>query len=81
MEVLGCGMVDPNVLKSAGIDPEEYSGFAAGFGVERFAMVIHQISDLREFFRNDKRFLKQFPHYYDDGTFHDASNNEVCCTQ
>lgn len=69
MEVLGCGMVDPNVLKLAGIDPEEYSGFAAGFGVERFAMVIHQISDLREFFKNDKRFLKQFPHFYDDGKY------------
>jgi O-phosphoseryl-tRNA(Cys) synthetase len=55
------------VLELAGIDPDEYSGFAAGFGVERFAMVIHQISDLREFFKNDKRFLKQFPHFYDDG--------------
>jgi phenylalanyl-tRNA synthetase alpha chain len=67
MEVLGCGMVDPNVLEMAGIDPEEFSGFAAGFGVERFAMVIHQISDLREFYKNDKRFLEQFPHFYDDG--------------
>jgi len=67
MEVLGCGMVDPNVLEMAGIDPEEYSGFAAGFGVERFAMVIHGISDLREFFKNDRRFLQQFPHFYDDG--------------
>jgi hypothetical protein len=69
MEVLGCGMVDPNVLEMAGIDPDEYSGFAAGFGVERFAMVIHGISDLREFYRNDKRFLQQFPFFYDDGTF------------
>ena len=68
LEVLGCGMVDPNVLEMAGIDPEEYSGFAAGFGVERFAMVIHQIADLREFTKNDKRFLQQFPHFYDDGT-------------
>jgi len=67
MEVLGCGMVDPNVLEMAGIDPNEYSGFAAGFGVERFAMVIHQISDLREFTKNDKRFVQQFPHFYDDG--------------
>ena len=67
LEVLGCGMVDPRVLEKAGIDPEEYSGFAAGFGVERFAMVIHGIADLREFYRNDKRFLEQFPHYYDDG--------------
>jgi phenylalanyl-tRNA synthetase alpha chain len=67
MEVLGCGMVDPNVLTMAGIDPNEYSGFAAGFGIERFTMVIHQINDLRLFFSNDKRFLKQFPHHYDDG--------------
>jgi len=67
MEVLGCGMVDPAVLEKAGIDPEEYSGFAAGFGVERFAMVIHGISDLREFTKNDQRFLSQFPRFYDDG--------------
>ena len=67
LEVLGCGMVDPNVLQMAGIDPDEYTGFAAGFGVERFAMVIHQITDIREFYKNDKRFLQQFPHYYDDG--------------
>lgn len=69
LEVLGCGMVDPNVLEMAGIDPDEYSGFAAGFGVERFAMVIHNITDLREFYKNDKRFLQQFPHFYDDGKF------------
>jgi phenylalanyl-tRNA synthetase alpha chain len=69
MEVLGCGMVDPRVLEMAGIDPNEYSGFAAGFGVERFAMVIHEIADLREFYRNDKRFLQQFPHFHDDGRF------------
>jgi phenylalanyl-tRNA synthetase alpha chain len=68
LEVLGCGMVDPNVLEMAGIDPNEYAGFAAGFGVERFAMVMHQVSDLREFFKNDKRMLIQFPHFYDDGT-------------
>jgi phenylalanyl-tRNA synthetase alpha chain len=68
MEVLGCGMVDPNVLEMAGVDPNEFSGFAAGFGVERFAMVIHGISDLREFYKNDKRFLQQFPFFYDDGT-------------
>ncbi|GKY94216.1 hypothetical protein MPSEU_000387400 [Mayamaea pseudoterrestris] len=67
MEVLGCGMVDPNVLEMAGIDPNEYSGFAAGFGVERFAMVIHQIDDLRLFCNSDRRFLQQFPHFYDDG--------------
>lgn len=67
LEVLGCGMVDPNVLKMAGVDPEKYSGFAAGFGVERFAMVIHQITDIRSFFNGDKRFLEQFPHFYDEG--------------
>eukprot|EP00526_Cylindrotheca_closterium_P004941 CAMPEP_0113633386 /NCGR_PEP_ID=MMETSP0017_2-20120614/17374_1 /TAXON_ID=2856 /ORGANISM="Cylindrotheca closterium" /LENGTH=634 /DNA_ID=CAMNT_0000544021 /DNA_START=128 /DNA_END=2032 /DNA_ORIENTATION=+ /assembly_acc=CAM_ASM_000147 len=67
MEVLGCGMVDPRVLEKAGIDPEEYSGFAAGFGVERFAMIIHGVSDLREFVKSDVRFLEQFPHFYDDG--------------
>ncbi|CAB9503710.1 Phenylalanine--tRNA ligase alpha subunit [Seminavis robusta] len=67
LEVLGCGMVDPRVLEMAGIDPEVYSGFAAGFGLERFAMVMHQITDLREFTKNDVRFVKQFPHFYDDG--------------
>mmetsp|Transcript_21254 Transcript_21254/g.52342 ORF Transcript_21254/g.52342 Transcript_21254/m.52342 type:complete len:635 (-) Transcript_21254:70-1974(-) len=67
MEVLGCGMVDPRVLEKAGIDPEEYSGFAAGFGVERFAMIIHGVADLREFVKSDVRFLEQFPHFYDDG--------------
>lgn len=68
LEVLGCGMVDPAVLEMAGVDPDEYSGFAAGFGVERFAMVIHGITDIREFTKNDIRFLEQFPHFYDDGT-------------
>jgi phenylalanyl-tRNA synthetase alpha subunit len=67
LEVLGCGMVDPAVLEMAGIDPEKYSGFAAGFGVERFAMVIHDIKDLREFVKSDLRFVEQFPHYHDDG--------------
>ena len=67
LEVLGCGMVDPNVLSMAGIDPEKYSGFAAGFGVERFAMVIHQINDIRSFYNGDKRFVEQFPHFYDEG--------------
>ncbi len=60
LEVLGCGMVDPNVLKTAGYDPEVYSGFAAGFGVERFAMVLHQIDDIRRLFTSDLRFLRQF---------------------
>ena len=60
LEVLGCGMVDPNVLENAGYDPEVYSGFAAGFGVERFAMVLHQIDDIRRLYTSDLRFLKQF---------------------
>jgi len=57
---MGCGMVDPNVLKNCGIDPDEYSGFAFGMGIERIAMLIYQISDIRLFFENDVRFLKQF---------------------
>ena len=60
LEILGCGMVDPNVLKSCAIDPEEYSGFAFGMGVERIAMLKYQVKDLRLFFENDVRFLKQF---------------------
>uniref|UniRef100_A0A7S3EN39 Phenylalanine--tRNA ligase alpha subunit n=3 Tax=Rhodosorus marinus TaxID=101924 RepID=A0A7S3EN39_9RHOD len=60
LEVLGCGMVDPRVLENCDIDPEEWSGFAAGFGAERFAMVTHQIPDIREFYKNDTRFLNQF---------------------
>lgn len=59
LEVLGCGMVDPAVLENVGIDPEEYAGFAAGFGVERFAMVMHGITDIREFYKSDLRFLQQ----------------------
>ncbi|MBR3412245.1 MAG: phenylalanine--tRNA ligase subunit alpha [Bacteroidales bacterium] len=60
LEILGCGMVDPNVLKASGIDPNEYSGFALGMGVERMAMLKYQIRDLRLYFENDLRFLKQF---------------------
>jgi phenylalanyl-tRNA synthetase alpha chain len=60
LEVLGCGMVDPNVLQSCGIDPEVYSGFAFGMGLERTAMLKYQVKDLRLFFENDKRFLNQF---------------------
>lgn len=60
LEVLGCGMVDPNVLRSVGYDPEIYNGFAAGFGAERFAMVLHEIDDVRRFYGNDLRFLRQF---------------------
>lgn len=60
LEVLGCGMVDPNVLKSVGYDPEVYTGFAAGLGVERLAMVLHQIDDIRRLYQSDLRFLRQF---------------------
>jgi phenylalanyl-tRNA synthetase alpha chain len=60
LEVMGCGMVDPNVMKSVGYDPEVYTGFAAGFGVERFAMVLHQIDDIRRLYNSDLRFLQQF---------------------
>lgn len=60
LEIMGCGMVDPNVLKSSGIDPDVYSGFAFGMGVERIAMNRFQIGDIRMLFENDVRFLKQF---------------------
>ena len=60
LEVLGCGMVHPNVLRNVGIDPEKYTGFAFGLGVERFAMLRYGVNDLRAFFENDVRFLKQF---------------------
>jgi phenylalanyl-tRNA synthetase alpha chain len=60
LEVLGCGMVHPNVLKACGIDPEQYSGFAFGLGVERFTMLRYGVNDLRAFFENDVRFLTQF---------------------
>ena len=60
LEVLGCGMVHPNVLKSVGIDPEIYTGFAFGMGVERLTMLRYGVNDLRSFFENDLRFLKQF---------------------
>jgi phenylalanyl-tRNA synthetase alpha chain len=60
LEVLGCGMVDPNVMQAVGYDPEKYTGFAAGFGVERFAMVLHQIDDIRRVYASDLRFLQQF---------------------
>ncbi|MGN0018682.1 MAG: phenylalanine--tRNA ligase subunit alpha [Candidatus Gastranaerophilaceae bacterium] len=60
LEILGAGMVDVNVLKGVGIDPEVYSGFAFGMGVERLAMLKYAIDDIRLFFNNDERFLKQF---------------------
>jgi phenylalanyl-tRNA synthetase alpha chain len=60
LEVLGCGMVHPNVLKAVNIDPEVYTGFAFGMGVERLTMLRYEVNDLRAFFENDLRFLKQF---------------------
>ncbi|WP_032092686.1 phenylalanine--tRNA ligase subunit alpha [Necropsobacter rosorum] len=60
LEVLGCGMVHPNVLRNVGIDPEQYAGFAVGMGVERLTMLRYNVTDLRSFFENDLRFLKQF---------------------
>ncbi len=60
VEIGGCGMVDPNVLENSGIDPEKYSGYAWGMGIERIAMLKYQIKDLRLFTENDMRFLRQF---------------------
>ncbi|MBK7094859.1 MAG: phenylalanine--tRNA ligase subunit alpha [Saprospiraceae bacterium] len=60
LEILGCGMVDPNVLKNCDIDPEKYSGFAFGMGIERQCMLKYRIDDIRSFFENDIRFLEQF---------------------
>lgn len=60
LEILGCGMVHPNVLEAAGIDSEEFTGYAFGMGVERLAMLRYGVSDLRTFFENDLRFLRQF---------------------
>jgi len=60
LEVLGCGMVDPAVLENCGIDPEVYSGFAWGMGIERQAMLKYKVTDIRHFFENDVRFLSQF---------------------
>lgn len=60
LEILGCGMVDPNVLENCGIDSKKYTGFAFGMGIERIAMLKYQVKDLRLFFENDVRFLEQF---------------------
>ena len=60
VEILGCGMVDPAVLKNCNIDPEKYSGFAFGMGIERITMLKYKVNDLRIFFDNDVRFLRQF---------------------
>jgi len=60
LEIMGCGMVDPNVLTNCGINPDEYNGFAFGMGIERIAMLLYQIGDIRMFYENDVRFLEQF---------------------
>lgn len=60
LEILGCGMVHPNVLENAGIDSEKYTGYAFGIGIERLAMLRYNVTDLRTFFENDLRFLRQF---------------------
>jgi phenylalanyl-tRNA synthetase alpha chain len=60
LEIMGCGMVDPQVLTNCGIDPEQYSGYAFGMGVERITMLKYSIKDLRLFFENDIKFLEQF---------------------
>lgn len=60
LEIMGCGMVDPNVLTNCNIDPTKYSGYAFGMGIERIAMLLYQIPDIRMFYENDKRFLDQF---------------------
>lgn len=64
LEIMGCGMVDPNVLENCGIDSKKYSGFAFGMGIERITMLKYQVKDLRLFFENDIRFLKQFKGAY-----------------
>jgi len=60
LEISGCGMVHPNVLKASGVDAERYTGYAFGAGIDRLAMLRYGVSDLRLFFENDLRFLKQF---------------------
>ena len=60
LEILGCGMVDPSVLEASGIDSKIYSGYAFGMGIERIAMLLYQIPDIRMFYENDVRFLEQF---------------------
>jgi phenylalanyl-tRNA synthetase alpha chain len=60
IEIAGCGMVDPAVFEAVGYDPEVYSGYAFGFGIERIAMILYGVDDIRYFYQNDLRFLKQF---------------------
>ena len=61
LEVLGCGMVHPAVFEAVGYDPERYTGFAFGMGIERLAMLLFGVDDIRQFYENDMRFLEQFP--------------------
>ena len=60
LEIMGCGMVDPAVLQNVNIDPNKYSGYAFGMGIERIVMLLYQMSDIRIFFENDIRTLEQF---------------------
>ena len=60
LEIMGCGMVDPEVFNSVGIDPNEYSGYAFGMGIERIAMILQGVDDIRYYYQNDIRFLRQF---------------------
>ncbi|MFM9148690.1 MAG: phenylalanine--tRNA ligase subunit alpha, partial [Verrucomicrobiota bacterium] len=60
LEIMGCGLVDPKVLELCGLDPKEWSGLAFGLGLERIAMLVHGIDDIRHFYANDARFLRQF---------------------
>ena len=60
LEIMGCGMVDPNVLENCKIDSNDYSGFAFGMGIERIVMLLYQIEDIRILYENDSRFLSQF---------------------
>ena len=60
IEIMGCGMVDPEVFKSVDLDPEVYSGFAFGMGIERIAMILQGVDDIRYYYQNDIRFLRQF---------------------
>ena len=60
LEIMGCGMVDPAVLKNMNVDPDQFSGYAFGMGIERIVMLLYQMSDIRMFFENDIRMLEQF---------------------
>ena len=64
MEILGCGMVDPNVFKAVGIDSDKYTGWAFGIGIERITMLKYGMTDIRPFFENDTRFLNSFRRRY-----------------